>query len=82
VGGISGGSFGGFGVSLGAFGKVSVGDNQTVQVVIKTVLAKVAERVAADASYRVLYKVPDKAKLAELVKRYLDEVKPDDGGSK
>ncbi|HEX9480312.1 MAG TPA: hypothetical protein VGA90_16235, partial [Methylomirabilota bacterium] len=60
----------------------SVGDNQTVQVVIKTVLAKVAERVAADASYRVLYKVPDKAKLAELVKRYLDEVKPDDGASK
>ena len=82
VGGISGGSFGGFGVSLGAFGKVSVGDNQTVQVVIKTVLAKVAERVAADAAYRVLYKVPDKAKLAELVKRYLDEVKPDDGASK
>jgi hypothetical protein len=30
----------------------------------------------------VLYKVPDKAKLAELVKRYLDEVKPDDGASK
>jgi hypothetical protein len=81
VGGISGGSFGGFGVSFGAFGKVSVGDNQTVQVVIKTVLAKVAERVAADAAYRLLYKVPDKAKLAELVKRYLDEVHPAGGGS-
>jgi hypothetical protein len=82
IGGITGGSFGGFGASFGAFGKISVGDNQTVQVVIKTVLAKVAERVAADAAYRVLYKVPEKEKLAELVKRYLDEVHPDGGGSK
>ena len=84
VGGISGGSFGGFGASFGAFGKISVGDNQTVQVVIKTVLAKVAERVAADAAYRMLYKVPGKAKLAELVKRYLDEVgrSSEDGDSK
>jgi hypothetical protein len=82
VGGITGGSFGGFGASFGAFGKISVGDNQTVQVVIKTVLAKVAERVAADAAYRVFYKVPDKAKLAELVKRYLDELKPDTVGEK
>lgn len=82
VGGITGGSFGGFGASLGAFGKISVGDNQTVQVVIKTVLGKVAERVAADAAYRVFYRVPDKAKLAELVKRYLDEVHPDADGAK
>jgi len=83
VGGISGGSFGGFGVSLGAFGKVSVGDNQTVQVVIKTVMAKLAERVAAEAAYRVFYKVPDKATLADLVQRYLDELSlsPDRSGS-
>jgi len=82
VGGITGGSFGGFGASFGAFGKISVGDNQTVQVVIKTVLGKVAERVAADAAYRLFYKVPDKAKLAELVKRYLDELKPEAVGAK
>lgn len=72
VGGITGGSFGGFGASFGAFGKVSVGDNQTVQVVIKTVLGKVAERVAADAAYRIFYRLPDKAQLAELVQEYLD----------
>ena len=82
VGGITGGSFGGFGASFGAFGKISVGDNQTVQVVIKTVLGKVAERVAADAAYRLFYKEPDKAKLAELVKRYLDELKPETVGEK
>jgi len=52
----------------------SVGDNQTVQVVIKTVLGKLAERVAAEAAYRVLYKVPDKATLADLVQRYIDEL--------
>ena len=70
-------------MSLGAFGKVSVGDNQTVQVVIKTVLAKLAERVAAEAAYRVFYKVPDKATLADLVHRYLDELSlnPDRSGS-
>jgi hypothetical protein len=72
VGGITGGSFGGFGASFGAFGKISVGDNQTVQVVIKTVLGKVAERVAADAAYRIFYRLPDKAQLAELVQKYLD----------
>ena len=72
VGGITGGSFGGFGASFGAFGKVSVGDNQTVHVVIKTVLGKVAERVAADAAYRIFYRLPDKAQLAELVQKYLD----------
>ncbi|HZP39622.1 MAG TPA: hypothetical protein VFE48_24370 [Methylomirabilota bacterium] len=82
VGGITGGSFGGFGASFGAFGKVSVGDNQTVQVVIKTVLGKVAERVAADAAYRVFYRVPEKAQLAELVQKYLDllETQPGDAG--
>lgn len=76
VGGITGGSFGGFGASFGAFGKISVGDNQTVQVVIKTVLGKVAERVAADAAYRVFYRVPEKAALAELVQKYLDLLHP------
>jgi hypothetical protein len=82
VGGITGGSFGGFGASFGAFGKVSVGDNQTVQVVIKTVLGKVAERVAADAAYRVFYRLPDKAQLAELIQKYLDllEAAPADAG--
>jgi hypothetical protein len=30
----------------------------------------------------VFYRVPDKAKLAELVKRYLDEVHPDADGAK
>jgi hypothetical protein len=76
VGGITGGSFGGFGASFGAFGKISVGDNQTVQVVIKTVLGKVAERVAADAAYRIFYRLPDKAQLAELVQKYLDLLEP------
>jgi hypothetical protein len=74
VGGVSSGSFGGFGVSLGAFGKISVGDNQTVQVVIKTVLGKVAERVAAEAAYRVLFRLPDvpNEQLADLIGKYLD----------
>ena len=82
VGGITGGSFGGFGASFGAFGKISVGDNQTVQVVIKTVLGKVAERVAADAAYRVFYRLPDKAQLAELVQKYLDLLEAAPSGAK
>ncbi len=74
VGGIAGGSFGGIGVSLGAFGKLSIGDNQTVQVIIKTVLGKVAERAASEAAYRVLFNIPSKKgdETFEMVRSYLD----------
>jgi len=57
--GIALGSAGGFGFSLGAFGKISVGDNQTIQVVARTVLSIAAERIAAELAYRAAYTVPD-----------------------
>jgi hypothetical protein len=53
------GSFGGWGVSLGVFGKFSVGDNQTLQVVARTPLSKIAERIAAEEVYRATYYVSD-----------------------
>lgn len=74
MGGLVGGSFGGLQFGLGIFGKFSVGDNQTLSVLVKTTLAKVFERAGEEASYRVLYWIPynDKAVLADLVQQYLD----------
>ena len=59
IGGLAAGSFGGFGVSLGLFGKFSVGDNQTLQVVIKAGLAHVFERAVEQSSCELLARIPD-----------------------
>jgi hypothetical protein len=57
--GLALGNFGGFGFSLGYFGKVSVGDNQTLQVMARTLIARVAERIAAELAYRAVYQLDD-----------------------
>lgn len=79
VGGLVGGSFGGLHFGLGVFGKLSIGDNQTLQVLVKTSLGKFFERAAEEVSYRVLYWIPYNpgTTLAELVQKYLDsKIKP------
>ncbi|HLY06535.1 MAG TPA: hypothetical protein VKR31_12380 [Rhizomicrobium sp.] len=57
VGGLVSGSFGGIHFGLGVMGKISIGDNQTLQVIIKTALSKAAGRAAEHASYLVLSQV-------------------------
>lgn len=58
--GLTLGTAGGFGVSLGAFGKFSIGDNQTVQVLARTVLSIAADRIISELAYRAVYTIPDK----------------------
>ena len=47
-------STGGLGVSLGVFGKISIGDNQTLGTIIKTVASRLATRLTFAASYWAL----------------------------
>lgn len=73
LGGTVGGSFGGIHVGLGVFGKWSIGDNQTLQALVKTALNKTFERAAEKAAYSVLYWVPYNGNnLPDLIQRYLD----------
>jgi hypothetical protein len=77
LGGLVSGSFGGLNVGLGVLGKFSFGDNQTLQVVIKTALAHVFARAAEQASYLVLYRVGYSvdSSLSDLIGSYLDTSK-------
>ena len=61
LGGFVSADFGGVGLSFGGYYKLSIGDNQTIQTLAKTLLAKLAERVALEGSYRVLFNVNDNA---------------------
>jgi hypothetical protein len=76
--GLTVGSFGGVGFSLGVFGKFSFGDNQTVEAVLKAILARLGQRVATDAALKILWDVDD-SKLVfpsgTLVIRYLSVAK-------
>jgi hypothetical protein len=57
VSGITGwtfGNFGGMGFSFFGYVKFSVGDNKTVEVLLKTLLARLGERVSTTGTYRVL----------------------------
>jgi hypothetical protein len=74
LGGLVGGSFGGLHFGLGVLGKISVGDNQTLQALVKASLGEAAERATEEASYRVLYWIPynNETLLADLVQQYLD----------
>ncbi|HIC7211960.1 hypothetical protein [Burkholderia stabilis] len=47
-------SAGGFGVSLGIFGKISVGDNQTLGTAIKAISSRAAMRIAFASAYLAL----------------------------
>ena len=55
--GTVGGSFGGINVGLGVLGKLSIGDNKTLQTLTKTALALTFARAGEEACYRVLYKI-------------------------
>jgi hypothetical protein len=46
IGGLTFNSFGGVGVSLGVFGKISIGDNQTLSTLAKNAVSRFATRVA------------------------------------
>jgi hypothetical protein len=78
LGGLVGGSFGGLHFGFGVLGKVSIGDNQTLQALVKMALAKAGERAAEEASYRALYWIGYKSgsTLADLVQQYLDGKSP------
>jgi hypothetical protein len=45
---------GGFGVSLGIFGKLSIGDNQTLATIVKAAASKLASRLAYATAYWAL----------------------------
>jgi hypothetical protein len=77
LGGLVTGSFGGLGVSLGVFGKISIGDNQTLQTIVKTALSHAAARAAEQASYLALSQIGynSGATLADLISYYLDQSK-------
>ena len=74
--GLTLGNFGGWGFSLGVFGKFSVGDNQTLQVVARTLLSKIAERITAEEVYRAAYYVSDKNKTVGEILDQLPKIKP------
>ena len=57
VGGLVAQSFGGVGVSLGVFGKISLGDNQTVGTIVKTAASRVALRSSFAAAYWTLERI-------------------------
>ncbi|WP_413194061.1 hypothetical protein [Pararobbsia alpina] len=75
--GLTVGSFGGVGVSLGVFGKLSFGDNKTVEAVLKAVLARLGQRVATEAAIKILWAVDDSGwkSPSELVIGYLTVAK-------
>lgn len=70
------GSVGGVGISLGAFGKISIGDNKMLMTIVKTGFNKIASRVAYEASYRALSVVKINTNTAtiftDLVQQYID----------
>jgi hypothetical protein len=60
VTGITLGSVGGFGFSAGVFGKVSIGDNKTLEALVQTVLSKAAQRIVFELSTRAVYEIDDR----------------------
>lgn len=73
LGGLVGGSAGGIGFSLGFLGKFSLGDNQTLQALVKASLGTGARRAAEEASYRTFFWIPYSSgtTLSQLLKQYL-----------
>jgi hypothetical protein len=73
LGGLVGGSFGGFHFGFGILGKVSIGDNQTLGSIVSTALSRTGERAGEELSWRTLYWVGynQNSTLADLVQQYL-----------
>ncbi len=59
LGGLSFNSFGGVGLSLGLFGKVSIGDNQTLSVLAKTAVSRLAMRLSYASSIGLMASAED-----------------------
>jgi len=77
VTGLTVGNFGGWGISFFGYAKFSVGDNQTVEVLIKTLLARLGERVATTGTYRVLRGFDDSNfNAADIVAEFLVLINP------
>lgn len=59
-GGLDAGTFGGWSVGLGVVGKISIGDNQTLQAMAQAVLERSFARMGEQAAYQALYFVNDR----------------------
>ena len=74
--GTVGGSFGGINIGLGVLGKLSIGDNKTLQTLAKTSLALTFNRAGEEASYRVLYMIgyrqSEVSTLLQMIQVYLN----------
>jgi hypothetical protein len=73
--GTFGSSIGGIHIGIGVLGKLSIGDNQTLQVLTKTSLSKTFERAGEESAYRILTYIgypKDLTTLADLLQKYLD----------
>ncbi len=57
VGGLVANTPGGISFGLGVFGKVSIGDNQTLSVLVKSAASRLALRLTLHASYEILKNV-------------------------
>lgn len=77
LGGLVTGGFGGVNVGLGILGKFSIGDNQTLQTIVKTALSHATARAAEHASYLALYQIgyTGGTPLPNLVSYFLDQSK-------
>lgn len=76
LGGLTTGSFGGLHFGFGVLGKWSIGDNQTLQVIVKTALSRAFSRGAEEISYEVLENVGYQGDtISELLQYVLDQQK-------
>ena len=48
------GTIGGFGWSLGVFGKISIGDNKAITALVQTLAAELVKRLTVEATYPIL----------------------------
>jgi hypothetical protein len=76
LGGLTTGSFGGLNFGFGVLGKWSIGDNQTLQVIVKTALSRAFARGTEQVSYEILENVGyQDDKISELLKYVFDQGK-------
>jgi hypothetical protein len=52
------GTMGGFGISFGMFGKLSIGDNKAVTTIIQSTVSQLIRRSTVEISYEVLRAIP------------------------
>ncbi|MFC6310402.1 hypothetical protein E2553_35205 [Paraburkholderia dipogonis] len=65
VNGLVAQSAGGIGVSLGVFGKISIGDNQTLGTLIKTFASRAAMRISFASTYLILERIGGDGKIQQ-----------------